>query len=152
MSPTLFVAVGCLFVACVVMIWVGLCAPRRGATVDERIEDAEVYRLQSDATPAGPEAVRSRAAVVATALVDRMHRVRNLADLGESLDRAGISMTAQVTARDRITGKVVLDQEIIGFTLLRVGQDLVSSERQSLPLLAGDLARNVTSRLADGSW
>jgi hypothetical protein len=61
-------------------------------------------------------------------------------------------MTAQVTARDRITGKVVLDQEINGFTLLRVGPDLVSSERQSLPLLAGDLAKNVTSRLADGSW
>lgn len=63
-----------------------------------------------------------------------------------------LSMTAQVTARDRITGKVIIDQEISGFTLLRVGPDLVSSERQSLPLLAGDLARNVTSRLADGSW
>lgn len=63
-----------------------------------------------------------------------------------------ISMTAQVTARERISGKVVLDQEISGFTLLRVGTDLVSSERQTLPLLAGDLAKNVTSRLADGSW
>jgi len=62
-----------------------------------------------------------------------------------------LSMTAQVTARERISGKVVLDQEISGFTLLRVGPDLVSSERQILPLLAGDLAKNVTSRLADGS-
>lgn len=63
-----------------------------------------------------------------------------------------VSMTAQVTARERISGKVVLDQEITGFTLLRVGPDLVSSERQTLPLLAGDLAKNVTARLADGSW
>jgi Lipopolysaccharide-assembly len=63
-----------------------------------------------------------------------------------------LSMTAQVTARDRITGKVIIDQEISGFTLLRVGPDLVSSERQSLPLLAGDLAKNVISRLADGTW
>jgi len=63
-----------------------------------------------------------------------------------------LSMTAQVTARERISGKVVLDQEITGFTLLRVGPDLVSSERQTLPLLAGELAKNVTSRLADGSW
>jgi len=63
-----------------------------------------------------------------------------------------ISMTAQVTARERISGKVVLDQEITGFTLLRVGPDLVSAERQGLPLLANDLAKNVTSRLADGSW
>jgi hypothetical protein len=63
-----------------------------------------------------------------------------------------ISLTAQVTARERISGKVVLDQEITGFTLLRVGSDLVSSERQSLPLLANDLAKIVTARLADGSW
>lgn len=63
-----------------------------------------------------------------------------------------LSMTAQVTARDRITGKVVIDQEISGFTLIRVGPDLVSAERQSLPLLANDLAKNVTTRLADGSW
>ena len=43
-----------------------------------------------------------------------------------------ISLTAQVTARERISGKVVLDQEITGLTLLRVGPDIVSSERQGL--------------------
>lgn len=63
-----------------------------------------------------------------------------------------IALTAQVTARDRATGKVLLDQPVTGYTLLRVGDDLTSAERQALPLLAGDLARQVTALLADGAW
>ena len=63
-----------------------------------------------------------------------------------------VRIAADVTARDRITGKVLLEQRVTGFTLVRVGSDLTSSERQALPLLAADLAKNVTSLLADGSW
>jgi hypothetical protein len=63
-----------------------------------------------------------------------------------------IALTAQVTARDRATGKVLLDQPVTGHTLLRVGTDLTSAERQALPLLATDFARQVTALLADGSW
>jgi hypothetical protein len=63
-----------------------------------------------------------------------------------------IALTAQVTARDRATGKVLLDQPVTGHTLLRVGSDLTSAERQALPLLATDFARQVTALLADGSW
>ena len=63
-----------------------------------------------------------------------------------------ISMTAQVTARERSTGKLLLDKPVTGYTLIRVGADLPSAERQALPLLAGDLARNVTSLLTDGGW
>ena len=63
-----------------------------------------------------------------------------------------ITMTAQVTARERSTGKVVLDQRVTGRTIIRVGADLVSSERQALPSLAEDLAKNVTSLLADGTF
>src|SRR5437660_1892900 len=62
-----------------------------------------------------------------------------------------LSMTAQVTARERGTGKVILNQPVSGSTLIRLETDLTSSERQALPLLAGDLARNVASLLADGS-
>ncbi len=63
-----------------------------------------------------------------------------------------LSLTAQVAARERSTGKVLFDQPVSGFTLIRVGADLTSAERQALPLLASDLARNVTALLADGSW
>jgi hypothetical protein len=61
-------------------------------------------------------------------------------------------LTAQVTARDRASGKVLLDQPVMGYTLIRVGNDLTSTERQALPLLAGDLAKNVTALLVDGTW
>jgi hypothetical protein len=63
-----------------------------------------------------------------------------------------VTLTAQITARDRTTGKVILDRPVTGFTLIRVGSDLTSSERQAMPLLAADLAKNVTSLLADGVW
>jgi hypothetical protein len=33
-----------------------------------------------------------------------------------------------------------------------VGTDLADAERQSLPLLAEDLARNVTVLLTEGTW
>jgi hypothetical protein len=61
-------------------------------------------------------------------------------------------LKTKVTAIERITGKVVLDREISGRTTIRVGSDLASSERQAVPLLADDLARNVTDLLVDGMW
>ncbi len=61
-------------------------------------------------------------------------------------------LTAQVTARERATGKVLLDREVSGYTLMRVGNDLPSAERQAMPLLANDLARNITALLAEGKW
>lgn len=63
-----------------------------------------------------------------------------------------LSMTVQVTARERISGKVLIDRVVTGNTLIRVGNDLTSTERQALPLLAEDFARTVTGWLADGSW
>ena len=63
-----------------------------------------------------------------------------------------IIITAQVTARERGTGNILLDQPVTGYTMIRVGSDIVSSERQGLPLLAADLARNITDLLADGKF
>lgn len=63
-----------------------------------------------------------------------------------------VNVMAHVTAREAATGRIVLDQEVTGYTLVRVGSDLNSAEREALPLLAEDLARNVTSLLVDGTW
>lgn len=63
-----------------------------------------------------------------------------------------LMVTAQVTARERGSGKILLDRAVNGVTLIRVGADLTSAERQAMPLLAQDLARNVTALLADGTW
>lgn len=63
-----------------------------------------------------------------------------------------LTLTAHVTARERSTGKTILDQPVTGHTLIRVGNDLPSAERQALPLLAEDLAKNVTALLVEGKW
>lgn len=63
-----------------------------------------------------------------------------------------VALTAHVVARDAATGAVRLDREVSAGALLRVGEDFVSSERQALPRLAGELARQITSLLADGDW
>jgi outer membrane lipopolysaccharide assembly protein LptE/RlpB len=63
-----------------------------------------------------------------------------------------LRITAHVTARERLTGKVLLDREVTGYSDIRIGPDLASSERQAVPLVAADLARNTTALLVDGSW
>jgi len=63
-----------------------------------------------------------------------------------------ITMVAQVKATDRTTGRVLLDRQVQGRTTIRIGPDLTSAERQAVPLLAEDLALNLTSLLVDGSW
>lgn len=61
-------------------------------------------------------------------------------------------MTVHATAVDRSTGREVLDRQVSGRTTIRVAEDLVSAERQAIPLLADDLARNLIGVLADGEW
>ena len=63
-----------------------------------------------------------------------------------------ISITAQITARERASGKIILNRKVAGHSTLRVGSDLTSSERQAIPLVADDLARNDTALLVDGEW
>ncbi|MGZ5568220.1 MAG: LPS assembly lipoprotein LptE, partial [Limisphaerales bacterium] len=63
-----------------------------------------------------------------------------------------LTMSAEITAVARTTGKTNLNRTVIGRTTIRVGADLASAERQAVPLLAEDLARNAVSSLADGSW
>lgn len=63
-----------------------------------------------------------------------------------------LTITANFTAKDAITGKVLMASSAQGRTTIRSGTDLPSAERQAAPLLAEDLARRITSALVDGSW
>ena len=62
-----------------------------------------------------------------------------------------VNVTARITVHDLSTGSTT-NWTSTGYTLVRVGQDLTSAERQAMPLLAEDLAKNVTDSLVDGSW
>ena len=61
-------------------------------------------------------------------------------------------ITAKVVARNRITGKEILNREVTGQTSIHIGADQSSAERQARPLLAEDTARNITALLVDGDW
>ena len=63
-----------------------------------------------------------------------------------------IEVNAHVVVREHVTGKTLLDKNVTGDTLVHVSSDLESAERQALPLLAQDLARNVTELLTEGGW
>jgi hypothetical protein len=63
-----------------------------------------------------------------------------------------VSLTAQIIARERLTGKVLLDRPVSGQTTVRLSADQTNAERQAVPLLADDLAKNATSLLVDGEW
>jgi len=63
-----------------------------------------------------------------------------------------ITIIAHVTIRERSSNKALVDREVSGDTLLRVGSDFGASERQAAPQLAGDLALQIKSLLVDGSW
>lgn len=80
-------------------------------------------------------------------------RTQSLApnDLATSRDYR-LELTCKVTVVEVSSGKVVLDQPITGSTLIRVGSDLTSTERQAMPLLATDVAKHVVAQLADGTW
>ena len=63
-----------------------------------------------------------------------------------------VGIIVHVIARDRATGKVVVDRDVKGHALVNVGPDFASSERQVQPLLAADVAQNIVALLAEGAW
>jgi hypothetical protein len=92
--------------------------------------------------------------VVVTATVTRYNRIGETFQRRDTLTARDyrIQLIAFVTAYDRVSGKNLLNREFVGRILVRIGSDQASVERQALPLLTEDLARNITSALTDGEW
>ena len=63
-----------------------------------------------------------------------------------------LGLEAHVVAVNVNSGKTNLNKQVIGRTYIRIGNDQSSAERQAIPLLADDLARNAVSLLVDGDW
>jgi hypothetical protein len=130
--------------------------PFNNQTLEPRLGDAVTQslreRLQTDGT--FRLVTRGGGDVVVTGVIKRYYRI-GLSYLNvdvSTTENYRIGITAHVVARSSSSGKVLLEKDISGFTLVNVGTDLASTERQSLSLLADDLARNVTMALAEGSW
>ncbi|MDP6794056.1 MAG: LPS assembly lipoprotein LptE [Verrucomicrobiota bacterium] len=63
-----------------------------------------------------------------------------------------VEIVTRVRAAEKATGQVLIDRELTGRTTVRLGGDLASAERQALPLLANDLAKQAVALLAEGGW
>jgi len=122
--------------------------PRLGDAVTQALRE----RLQTDATY--HLATRNPGDIVVSGVITRYNR-EGLSYLNNDVtttENYRVGVVAHVVARERATGRVLLDKNVNGYTLIHVGTDLADSERQSLPLLAEDLARNITELITEGAW
>ena len=130
--------------------------PFDNQTIEPRLTDALTSQLRKQIQRDGTYRIASHddGDIIVSGTIVRYQRFELSFHPGDTLTVQDyrLTLTAKVTARERGTGKVLFEQPVSGSTLIRVGNDLTSTERQALPLLAGDLARNVSDLLADGSW
>ncbi len=130
--------------------------PFANATLEPRLADAVTSQLRQELQRDGTYqlATQNDGDIIVAGTINHYERIEvsfSASDILTVRDYR-LELTAHVTARERNSGKVILDQPVKGTTLIRVTNHLTSSERQGLPLLAGDLAKNVTALLAEGSW
>ncbi|MSU57898.1 MAG: hypothetical protein EXS35_06900 [Pedosphaera sp.] len=130
--------------------------PFLNRTTEPRLGDAVTAALRKEIQRDGTFKLSTRDAgdiVVSGVLTRYLRREVSFVptDIATARDY-DVSLTAQITARERSSGKIIFDQPITSFTLIRVGSDLANTERQALPLLATDMGKRVTAMLADGSW
>jgi hypothetical protein len=122
--------------------------PRLGDAVTQALRE----RLQTDGTY--HLATRGGGDIVVTGVITGYIRDSLSFLPGDVLtaENYHVTITAHVVARESGSGKLLLDKNVSGATLIQVGTDLASAERQSAPLLAEDLARNITELITEGPW
>ena len=123
--------------------------PRLGDSVTqsirERLQTDGTYRL---ATHAGS------GDIVVTGVIHSYTR-KGLGFLNQDVstpENYRIDLEVHVIARNRLSDKTILDKEVKAHTFVHIGNDLASAEREAMPLLAEDLAQNVSELLTEGAW
>jgi hypothetical protein len=109
-----------------------------------RLQQDGTYRLETSGSPD----------ILVSGEVTRFDRVGLAYQAGDVLapQEYTLKMQAHVVAVDVNTGKTLFDRTVQGVTYLMIGNDEYTAERQAIPLLADDLARNAIAVLVDGKW
>jgi hypothetical protein len=130
--------------------------PFKNQTIEPRLTDAVTAAVRKQIQRDGTYRLNTRgdSDIVVTGVITKYRRneVSFQPDDLLTVRDYNITMWARVIARERDSNRVLLDEEISGWTILRVENDLPSAERQALPLVAEDLAKNITYLLVDGKW
>jgi|SRR5882724_11712101 len=122
--------------------------PRLGDTLTQSLRE----RLQTDGT--FHLATHGAGDVVVSGVVRQYQRtgLGYLSTDAVTPEDYRVEIIVHVTAREHASGKLLIDRDVKGHTLVHIGSDLASAERQALPLLSDDLARNITELLTEGAW
>ena len=123
--------------------------PRLNEAVTESLRE----RLQTDATYR--LATRKNEGDIVVTGVIRQYARQGLGFLNTDVttpDNYRVDVAVHVVAVDRQLGKKILEKDVRGHTFVHVGSDLVGAERQAMPSLADDLARNIAELLTEGGW
>jgi len=112
-----------------------------GQAMRQQIQRDGTFRLET----------RGEADIVVTGTIVNYDRQFITVKAGDALTPRDyrIVIAARIVARERVTGKVLLDRELVGRTEVRAGADLHSAEREAIPMAAEFLATSATSLLAD---
>lgn len=115
-----------------------------GQALREQLQRDGTFRLET----------RDDADIIVSGTIVKYDRQFITVQAGDSLTPRDyrILISARIVARERATGKVLLDRELTGRTEVRAGNDLHSAEREAIPMAAEFLANSATSLLADGPF
>jgi hypothetical protein len=131
--------------------------PFNNQTLEPRLGDAITQSLRERLQTDGTYRLATKGGsgdVVVTGVV-RNYTRRGLGFLNTDVatpENFRVEVIAHVTARDRQSGKTILDKNVKGRTVVHIGDDLASAEREAMPLLAEDLAQNISELLTAGPW
>ena len=130
--------------------------PFNNQTLQPRLGDAVTQALRERLQTDGTYHLNTHGAadVVVTGVITRYQRIAETY-LNTDVTTAQsyrVNITAHVVVRESASGKVLLDKDVAGYTLVTVGTDLASAERQATPLLAEDLAQNISELITEGAW
>ncbi len=129
--------------------------PFNNQTLQPRLGDAVTHALRQQLQTDGTYRLASGDGdIVVSGIINGYSRA-GLSYLSSDVLTANnyqVGMSGHVIIRERATGKVLLNKEVKGYTLVHVGSDLADAERQAMPLLAQDFARKVTQMLTEGTW
>lgn len=130
--------------------------PPVNKTLEPRVGEELNHQLRREIQRDGTFHLNTRGDgdVVVTTTITRYHRIGETFQRRDTLTEKDyrIQLFAVVNAYDRVSGKNLVNREFMGRTTVRIGADQSSAERQALPLLTEDLARNITAAIADGDW
>jgi hypothetical protein len=125
-------------------------------TIEPRLSEAITQSIRKQLQQDGTYRLNSHddADIIVTGTITDYQRIEISFNPSDTLTARDyrVRITAHITARERVSGRVLLNRDVSGRSTLRVGSDLPSAERQAVPLVAADLARNATALLVDGVW